>query len=96
MLIDSGMRPVRALNGSPVTPPDSSGAWRPGGRRRVVVIVIGLAAVARLARDSRSYEPAVVAVIALGAMAALGRASRERSFARLAAWDKRRSTQVRR
>jgi hypothetical protein len=73
-----------------VTPPNPAGSW-PGGRHRVVVIVIGLAVVARLARDTRSYEPVVVAVIALGAAAALGRAGRERSVARLAAWDKQRN-----
>jgi hypothetical protein len=46
---------------------------------------------ARMARDTRTYEPAIIAVIAIVAVAGLGRASRARSFARLAAWDKRRS-----
>jgi hypothetical protein len=54
--------------------------------------VVGLAVVARLARDPRSYQPAIVVAIALAAAAGLGRASRERSFARLAAWDNRRNT----
>ena len=52
--------------------------------------MIGLALAARLARDTHTYEPAIIAVIALAAAAGLGRASRARSFARLAAWDKRR------
>jgi hypothetical protein len=55
----------------------------------VVVVVIGLAVAARLARDNRTYEAAFIAVIAVAAVAGLGRASRARSVARLAAWDKR-------
>lgn len=77
-----------------MTRPDPAGAagqsWAAGSQRRVVIVVIGLAVVARLARDSRSYEPAIVMVIALAAVAGIGRASRSRSFARLAAWDNRR------
>jgi hypothetical protein len=53
--------------------------------------MIGLAIAARMARDTRTYEPAIIAVIAIVAVAGLGRASRARSFARLAAWDKLRS-----
>jgi len=53
--------------------------------------VIGLALAARLARDSRSYEHVIMVVIGAAAMAGLAEASRARSFARLAAWDKRRN-----
>jgi len=53
--------------------------------------MIGLALAARLARDTRTYEPVIIAVIVFVAVAGLGRASRARSFARLAAWDKRRN-----
>jgi hypothetical protein len=53
--------------------------------------MIGAAVAARLARDTRTYEPAIIAVIVVVAVAGLGRAGRTRSFARLAAWDKRRS-----
>jgi len=53
--------------------------------------MIGLAVAARLARDTRTYEPAIVVVIAVVAMAGLGKASQANTFARLAAWDKRRS-----
>jgi hypothetical protein len=53
--------------------------------------MIGVAVAARLARNPRSYGPAVVAVIAFVAIAGMGRESRARSFARLASWDKRRS-----
>jgi len=53
--------------------------------------MIGLAGAARLARDTRTYEPAIVVVIAVVAMAGLGKASQANTFARLAAWDKRRS-----
>jgi hypothetical protein len=55
------------------------------------VVVIGLALAARLARDSRSYEHVIMVVIGVAAVAGLGRASQTRSFARLAAWDKRRN-----
>ncbi len=53
--------------------------------------VIGLALAVRLARDSRSYQHVIMVVIGLAAVAGLGRASQTRSFARLAAWDKRRN-----
>jgi hypothetical protein len=55
------------------------------------MVVIGLAVAARMARDPRSYETAIVVVIAVAAVTGLGRASQARSFARLAAWDKRRN-----
>jgi hypothetical protein len=53
------------------------------------MVVIGLALAARLARDSRSYESVIMVVIGVTAVAGLAKASRTRSFARLAAWDKR-------
>jgi hypothetical protein len=51
---------------------------------------IALALAARLARDSRSYQHVIMVMIGLAALAGLGKASQARSFARLAAWDKRR------
>jgi hypothetical protein len=60
-------------------------------RRHAVVGVIGLALAAHLARDRRSYEHVIMGVIGVVAVAGLGRASQTRSFARLAAWDKRRN-----
>jgi hypothetical protein len=54
------------------------------------LVVIELGVAARLARDARTYETAIVVVIAVAAVAGLGRASRASSWARLAAWDKRR------
>ena len=42
-------------------------------------------------RDPRTHEAAIVAVSAVAAVAGLGKASRTKSFARLAAWDKRRA-----
>jgi hypothetical protein len=60
-------------------------------QHHMTMVVIGLAAAARLARDNRTYEMAIAALIALAAAASLARASRARSFARLAAWDKRRT-----
>jgi hypothetical protein len=77
-----------------VTPRPPAGAaslpGRASTRQRVVVVIIGLGAAARLARDPRTHAAAIVAVIAVAALAGMGRASRAQSFARLAAWDKRR------
>jgi hypothetical protein len=64
---------------------------RAGTRPHMAVVIVGLGLAARLARDPRTYEAAIVAVIAVAAVAGMGRASRANSFARLAAWDKRRS-----
>jgi len=55
------------------------------------MVVIGLAVAARYARDARTYETAIMVVITVAAVAGLGRASQASSFARLAAWDKRRN-----
>jgi hypothetical protein len=69
-------------------------AGQPWGARsghHTAIVMIGLAIAARMARNTRTYEPAIIGVIAIVAVAGLGRASRARSFARLAAWDKRRS-----
>ena len=41
-------------------------------------------------RDPRTYETAIVVAIGVAAVAGLGKAGRANSFARLAAWDKRR------
>jgi hypothetical protein len=53
------------------------------------VVVIGLAAAVRLARDRRTYEHVIVVAIGLAAAASLARDNQSRSLARLAAWDKR-------
>lgn len=77
-----------------MTPHAAGPARRPQGAssdHRLAMVVIGLAVAARMARDPRSYETAIVVVIAVAAVAGLGRASQARSFARLAAWDKRRN-----
>ncbi len=76
-------------------PPSAGPAGQPWGAssgHHTALVLIGLAVAARLARDTRTYEPAIVVVIAVVAVAGLGRASRTSTFARLAAWDKRRST----
>jgi hypothetical protein len=75
-----------------VTSQAAGPARRPRGAssdHRLAMIVIGLAVAARMARDPRSYETAITVVIAVAAVAGLGRASQARSFARLAAWDRR-------
>ena len=66
-------------------------SWAASSGHHVAIGMIGLALAARLARDTRTYEPVIIAVIVFVAVAGLGRASRARSFARLAAWDKRRN-----
>jgi hypothetical protein len=53
------------------------------------MVVIGLAAAARLARDRRTYERVIVVAIGLAAVARMARDNQSRSLARLAAWDKR-------
>lgn len=75
-----------------MTRPASEARQLPGATsgHQAAIVIIGLAVAARLARDPRTYAPVIVAVIAVAAMAGLGRASRARTFERLAAWDKRR------
>ncbi len=70
--------------------------WSANSQRQVIMVVIGLAAAARLARGSHTYEHAIMVAIGLAAIAGLGRAGRARSFARLATWDKRRTLSERR
>jgi hypothetical protein len=72
---------------SPARPAHRS--WGVNCEHHVIMAVIGLALAERLARDSRTYEHVIMAVIGLAAVAGLARASQARSFARLAAWDKR-------
>ena len=77
-----------------VTPETESAASQPreaNSGHHMSMVVIGLAVVARIMRDPRTHEAAIVAVIAVAAAAGLGKASRAKSFARLAAWDKRRT-----
>jgi len=77
-----------------VTPRAATAEHQPPAARsghNISMGVIGLAVAARLVRDPRTYETAIVVVIAVAAAAGLGRASRASSFARLAAWDKRRN-----
>ena len=77
-----------------MTPETESAASQPqeaNSGHHMSMVVIGLAVVARIMRDPRTHEAAIVAVIAVAAAAGLGKASRAKSFARLAAWDKRRT-----
>lgn len=78
-----------------MTPRQPAGAaglpGRAGTRHHMIMVVVGLGVAARLARNPRTHEAAIVAVIAVAALAGMGRESRAHSFARLAAWDKRRS-----
>jgi hypothetical protein len=54
-----------------------------------IVTAIGLGAAVHLARQRSSYEHAIMIALGLAAVAGLEHASRARSFARLAAWDRR-------
>jgi hypothetical protein len=85
----------RGLRGRITVTPQAAGAARgPRGAssdHRLAMVAIGLAVAARIARDPRSHETAIMAMITVAAVAGLGRASQARSFARLAAWDKRRN-----
>ena len=77
-----------------VTPRTARAARQPRGANsghHVSMVVIGLAVAARFMRDKRTHETAIMVVIAVAAVAGLGRASRAKSVARLAAWDKRRT-----
>jgi hypothetical protein len=57
----------------------------------MIVLGIELDAVARLLRNPRFQQNAITGVIGLVALSRLSRESRARSFARLAAWDKKQS-----
>jgi hypothetical protein len=77
-----------------VTPQAAKAERQPQGTstgHHVSMAMIGLAVAARVLRDKRTHETAILVVIAVAAARGLGKASRAKSFARLAAWDKRRS-----
>jgi hypothetical protein len=57
-------------------------------QRKVVMIVIGLVAAARLPLDRRFQRRVIMIVIGLAAAAGLARNGQAVSLARLAAWDK--------
>jgi hypothetical protein len=59
--------------------------------KQLAILVIGLAAVARLPGNRRAQQHAIMLAIVLAAMAGLARDSQARSFERLTAWDKRRN-----
>ncbi len=63
---------------------------RAASRRRVIMFVIVPAAVAHLARDSRTQRHAAVLVIGLAAAGGLARHGHAGLLSRLAAWDERR------
>jgi hypothetical protein len=81
----------------------ASGPERPARRllgathpHRIVMAAMALGAAAHLARDRRNLQHVIVIVIVLAAVEGLARASQDRSFARLAAWDKRQSAREQR
>lgn len=65
---------------------------RPGTGRleKAVLAGVGLAALARIARDHRTYERLLLAAIVLAAAVGATHAGATRSVTRLVAWDKQR------
>jgi hypothetical protein len=59
--------------------------------KRIALLMIGVAAVARLPGNSRAQQHAIMLGIFLGAAAGLTKDSQAQSRARLVAWDKRRN-----
>jgi hypothetical protein len=57
---------------------------------------MALGAAAHLARDKRNLQHVIMIVIGLAALEGLARASQERSFEHLAAWDQRQSAREQR
>lgn len=66
--------------------PQSGKTDRP---RRAALTMVALAAVAGVARDSRTHEAVIVVALAIAVLMAAGRESQSRSIARMKAWDKR-------
>jgi hypothetical protein len=56
-----------------------------------MMLAVGLATVASLPRNPGFRAGVITIAIGLAALAGLGRENQARSFARLAAWDKRRN-----
>jgi hypothetical protein len=64
--------------------------------QKAVVAAVGLAAVARIARDRRTHERIILVAIVLAAAADAARTGEARSKERLIAWDKRQALAVQR
>lgn len=60
-------------------------------QQRVIVLTIGLGAVANTLRSRRFHEQVIIGVIGLAALVSLARENRASALVRLAAWDKRQS-----
>ena len=60
-------------------------------RPKAVLAVIGLVAVARMARDRRTHENLILLALVVAAALGLGRASEVGLKARLIAWDRKRT-----
>lgn len=59
-------------------------------RQKVALAAVGVTAVARIARDRRTYERVIVLTIVLAAAAGIARSSQAHSLERLIAWDRKR------
>ncbi len=85
----AGAAPGAVISGGPGRPAQPRSASR---QRDAILIVTVLAVAVRVARDRRTWQHVIMFVIALAAAASLASDSQARSFARLAAWDKRRKS----
>jgi hypothetical protein len=59
--------------------------------RKVAVLVIGLALLARTARHRRTFQFVIVSAIAVAAVAGMAREGQTQSFERMANWIRRHS-----
>ena len=63
-------------------------------KRRATLLMVGLAAAARVPRDPRFQRNVVVLVVGLAAAARLAQNGQATSLARLAAWDRRQRERI--
>jgi hypothetical protein len=65
-------------------------SWSQNSGKQLAMLMIGVAAVARLPGNSRTHQHVIMVGLVLAAVAGLGRDSQTRSRERLVAWDQRR------
>ena len=76
-------RDARVAAGAPI-----ADGHRGESRRQHAIMLVGLAALARLARDRRFHMHLIMFAVGLAAAASLGRGTRANVFAHLAALDR--------
>jgi|GEM_PF-1543087 hypothetical protein len=95
MAINAGPARYGRMAGTQISPRlDTSVRLRAADRgQQVALIVIGVAVLAHLPRERRTWQHAIMLAIGLAAAAGLAQESQARSLARLVAWDQRRNRQ---